>query len=139
MFDVHFGITDRDFVNRLQSGYEGAAHWGTDNDGWNVWGEAPGTDRNDADTIHVIVNCQTLGNAIDLAVRYALLWERDLLPLVASNADATHGPLGPEWKSLDGTLLSVSEHGDWAEQYLTVDAEGVWLLPHRVLADGAES
>lgn len=129
MFDVHFGVSSEAFTGRAVLPYEGSAHWGTDGDGWNAWGEDPGTDRNDEDTLHVIVNCGTLGQAIDLALRYEDLYGRDLLPLLPMNSTIE------DFTSQDGTLLVVSQHRDWAEQYLLVTEREVRTLANRVVED----
>lgn len=48
---LHIGV-HRDRLVRLMDLTAPAVQWDIDGDGWNTWGEEPGEDRNDDDTLH---------------------------------------------------------------------------------------
>lgn len=51
-YAVHIGVKPR-HLNNINRIFLDLAK--VDGDGWNTWGEAPGTDVNDADTLHVVI------------------------------------------------------------------------------------
>lgn len=117
MYAVHAGITPAtlDTLTVEPFGHIAFGHLVvTDGDGWNAWGEAPGTDVNDADTRHVLVHLDTLGEAIDLALEVAEFYTEHLV----ASTDPTH----------PGTLVTVSLAEEFSEQYLVINQTGAHLL-----------
>jgi hypothetical protein len=68
-----------------------------DGDGWNVWGEAPGTAGNDEDTHHVVI----LTTEPDIMVEALSMFARpELVPMVGQ------GQLG--------TIIVVTDKDEWS-------------------------
>lgn len=132
MFTVHAGVTPATAAT-VRAYLDGLGlDVFLDGDGWNSWGEAPGTDANDATTLHIQARVDDLGQAIDLAVNgYGMHREQAIL---VPSTGATEGELGPEYLGQDGNLIVVSEEADWAEQYFVITADGTAHLIHRTFA-----
>lgn len=131
-YTVHAGVKAesipaiRDYLDSLGLTLE------SNGDGWNSWGEAVGTDSNDADTQHVYVTVDTLGTAIDLALNAYRMYEDDPTApaLVASNG----APEGATYTEVQNdNLLIVSQSEDWAEQNLVIKTGGNAFTLHRTV------
>lgn len=125
MYDVHIGIEEDavDLALATLDRFTVTVATYADGDGWNCWGEPPGTDVNNATTRHVIARVDRLGQAIDLALALAEdgnPWREMLTP----SDSRKHGG----GTRLDGVLVTVSQSTDWAEQYLVVTEDGALLL-----------
>lgn len=101
-----------------------------DGDGWNTWGEAPGTDINDADTLHVLAYVDTLGTAIDFALTAAREYREYLVASNGAPADA------PYAAAQNGNLVIVSQREDWAEQFLVISTDRTETIANVHVLDG---
>lgn len=98
-YDLHIGMTEANY-NRWEQHTDLPV--GTDLDGWNVWGERPGTDRNDTLTIHVIVQSPSQFMLTALAA-YLTTEHRDSLV-----------PMGG-YPQQNGILTVITDHADWSD------------------------
>ena len=80
-----------------------------DGDGWNVWGEAPGTDANDAETRHIVLEGENLAGWVWTLVVAKM--ESEGLPLVPMSSENDRG-----------LLAVVTEYEDFAEDRETFHA-----------------
>lgn len=99
-FDIHLGLRSGYGLN-----YTGTGRLINDGDGWNSWGEKPGTDANDRNTRHIIIRVNKLGEAIDAAIEIV---NHDEGGLKAMD---------------DGDLAVVTHSSDWSWLYLTINEE----------------
>ncbi len=83
----------------------------TDGDGWNAWGEAPGTDVNDADTLHMIVRTRTPAESITYIQEH---YGDDLVPMTEQWSGTN--PDGTTW-DLNGGLIIATNPEDWSEEH----------------------
>lgn len=105
---VHFGIQHSTIPETLkhEAYFLDTRGIGTDNDGWNCWGEKIGTNGNDDITRHFFANFDSIGKAIDFALILSDGWDHLLVDLPDDN----------------GTNIVISAKDDWSEQYFVRDA-----------------
>lgn len=90
--DLHIGVRQDEMDRFLSLCNDSRAETFVDGDGWRVWGEAVGTDRNDDITWHAIIRCEY---AIELMARVQWLM--------------AHNFVKEEWKN-----VHISSSLDWA-------------------------
>lgn len=55
MYALHIGVKPRNLKAVIQKLRTKGFTYHIDGDGWEAWGEAPGTDVNDKNTLHVVI------------------------------------------------------------------------------------
>lgn len=121
-YDLHFGTRTRldpAAAEQLEIQFGPNAEIYQDRDGWETWGDAPGTDRNDADTLHTIVRIETIGAAIDAAVNIAGGALDDLAPVPMSRQSQA--------RSI-GVVAVVTDTDDWSIDHALTYYSGVLRL-----------
>jgi hypothetical protein len=108
---LHLGVQPRHLltVTRLLTSELGASVT-AEGDGWNAWGEAVGTDANDASTLHVIADLDRIASTEEDAAAVVARLHREGLAVVSTD----------RWR----TLAALSAFEDWSDE-----AGGlVWLV-----------
>lgn len=95
-FAIHFGVKIKN-VEHIPTGLP----WVADGDGWETWGEAMGTENNDADTAHVIIHHENLGLMLNYLAGLELI--DFLVPMKV--------------ESQRGTIVSITSPVEWSNEY----------------------
>ncbi|KQO98268.1 hypothetical protein [Leifsonia sp. Leaf264] len=105
---IHFGLSIDDLA-------EVPEVWGAtvDGDGWNAWGDKPGVDVNDADTLHLSITRHN--EAIDGTVRTVIARLADKLVQMGG------------YDSQAGIVLVVTDSADWSEQKKSLKKGEPWI------------
>lgn len=136
-YALHIGVTN----NRVTEAtilltIEGLKTF-VDGDGWNAWGEKPGTDVNDADTMHIVVAVEA-GNFADLDKVVQALGNKGLLtPMGGYEDQAGHAAVltdMDDWTVLVGDEDKVTR---WTFE-LTPDGEGTAAIQNSALIIGPD-
>lgn len=122
-YALHIGVTN----NRVTEAtilltIEGLRTF-VDGDGWNAWGEKPGTDVNDADTMHIVIAVEA-GNFADLdKVVQALASKSLLIPMSGYEDQVGHAAVltdMDDWSVLVGDEDQVTS---WTFELTLVDED----------------
>lgn len=112
---MHVGVKPENVASLTAFARRAGLSMAVDGDGWNCWGEAPGTDVNDLTTLHVVLE------GANLAV---WVWDMLLTAMILEGV-----PLAQMTSENDrGVLAAVSEWEDWAVEF------GVHFAPEKTLA-----
>ena len=123
-YALHIGVTG-DRVNEATTllASEGLTAI-VDGDGWNAWGEKPGTDVNDADTMHIVVAVEA-DNFVDLDKTIQALGDKGLLtPMGGYGYQVGHAAIltdMDDWSTLVGDEDEVT---GWTFELTLGEGEG---------------
>lgn len=105
-YTVHLGVKPPDLL-RLMRLFPNNPLVRIDGDGWETWGEAANTDKNDEYTLHVLVGPFAEKNIAKVIGQYFLLdWADKLVPMTA------------EYQA--GIRIVITQTEDWSEDVETM-------------------